>query len=250
MMRPWWFGGTPVVDSGPPDSANIVLWFDATTITPQTDDTAISQWDDLSANAYHVTQATAAKKPHYRTAAGAGAINGLPTVDFARTQAKKMESTAGNPLAGGAARTIYVVGRDSAAGDAPGTLIGFRKSGLQFVAQCNYGPSYVFTDAVNAGNNATIVQAVGDTDVPFVFTWRCAGTGNKIEVWLNATSKTVTQGGSCPTETGNTGFVLGNRQSPDQGWMGVMGEVLVYAGAHDSATRTLVWDYLNAKWGL
>lgn len=65
----WWL---PTLMSG------LVAWYDAGQITGLSDGTAISQWNDLSGNAYHAVQATGTKQPLYKT----GILNGRPVVRF------------------------------------------------------------------------------------------------------------------------------------------------------------------------
>jgi len=73
--------GTPTPSTGPalPAQTDIVGHFDSSAIPPQSDNSALVQWDDMSSSAAHATQATAARQPRYRAAAGAG-INGQPYV--------------------------------------------------------------------------------------------------------------------------------------------------------------------------
>lgn len=78
---PWGGLGEGVVPSGewtPLDLPGLVLWLDASTITGIPDGGDISQWDDLSGNARHATQAVALDKPHFREAYQ----NGLGAVEF------------------------------------------------------------------------------------------------------------------------------------------------------------------------
>src|SRR5262245_19031906 len=53
-------------------------WYDATTIAGLSDGSAVAQWNDISGNANHLTQATGSKQPLYKT----GIVKGLPIVRF------------------------------------------------------------------------------------------------------------------------------------------------------------------------
>lgn len=65
-------GGAPFPDG------DLLRWFNAGDLG-LSDGDSVGQWDDLSANADHATQATAANKPTFKT----GIINGEPVVRFA-----------------------------------------------------------------------------------------------------------------------------------------------------------------------
>lgn len=80
----WWGQGGAF---SPSDLTNLLAWYDASDITTlwqddgrttqvSADDDAIGAWDDKSGNGEHVTQATAANRPTYKT----GIVNSLPVV--------------------------------------------------------------------------------------------------------------------------------------------------------------------------
>lgn len=74
----------PMTGAGPSSGwtplsiAGLQLWLDASTITGVADNTDLSTWSDLSGNARHSTQSTAADKPHFQVAYQ----NGLGAVEF------------------------------------------------------------------------------------------------------------------------------------------------------------------------
>jgi|GEM_PF-2163075 len=57
---------------------NLLLWLDASQISGKSDGDSISQWDDMSGNGYHWTQATGSAQPTFQT----NEINGQPVVRF------------------------------------------------------------------------------------------------------------------------------------------------------------------------
>jgi hypothetical protein len=83
---------------------NLVLWFDASRITGLNDTDPVAQWDDVSGLSNHATQATASKKPAYRTAQ----VNGRPAVSFDGTDDFLSISTL-SLFKGIGVCTIYVV---------------------------------------------------------------------------------------------------------------------------------------------
>lgn len=69
----------PTAPFSPDQVAGLALWLKADAGTSTTvDGAAVSQWDDQSGNARHVTQATGANQPVYKTAI----VNGKPVVRF------------------------------------------------------------------------------------------------------------------------------------------------------------------------
>jgi hypothetical protein len=58
--------------------ANLTVWYDASVSTSVTIETGVSQWNDLSGNGRHLTQAVTNNQPAYVT----NALNGRPAIDF------------------------------------------------------------------------------------------------------------------------------------------------------------------------
>src|SRR5262245_14425997 len=73
--------GVTYAAPGPP-VAGYLAWWDATAITGQADNTALSTWTDGSAHHNDLTQASAGLKPTYYSTTSAKLINGKPTVWF------------------------------------------------------------------------------------------------------------------------------------------------------------------------
>ena len=72
---------SPAAPGGSLPTSGLYMHFDAGQITSHVDLDPIAQWDDLSGNGFHATQA-GSNKPIYRTTE---TINGLPTVEFTNT---------------------------------------------------------------------------------------------------------------------------------------------------------------------
>jgi hypothetical protein len=64
--------------SSPLDIPGCQFWYDASQIVGLNDADPVATWSDLSGNARHATQATAGKRPLYRT----NIVNGLPIIRF------------------------------------------------------------------------------------------------------------------------------------------------------------------------
>lgn len=68
--------GGGVTPKEPDDISGLSAWYDATTLTGLSDNDEISTWPDISGNSRDATQATSARRPHYKLAG----INGMPSV--------------------------------------------------------------------------------------------------------------------------------------------------------------------------
>jgi hypothetical protein len=64
--------------TNPKKYSNLVAWYDAAQITGLNDGDAVSSWNDVSGNSYHMIQAIADSRPTYKAAIK----NGLPVVRF------------------------------------------------------------------------------------------------------------------------------------------------------------------------
>src|SRR5688572_5561243 len=105
-----------IAPNDPSISASLKRWFKADAITGLADSDPVTTWTDSSGTA-NVTQATAAKKPTYRT----NVINSLPVVRFDGTDDLLTGLTTGLSGSSGA---LYVVFRGVALSGV-GCLFGF-----------------------------------------------------------------------------------------------------------------------------
>lgn len=247
---------TGLVGAAPP-VPGYVLWLDGQdTSTMYSDiggttaavvDGPVRRWDDKSGNAHHVTNASVGvDTPTLRD----GNIDPYTSLEFNGSSADTLFNTTGNPLTAGAGRTIFVLAVDGAGGGA-GTLVQIRRTSLFFTVQ-EYAGSNVYTDGVNAANNATADFTGVSWANPLVFIYRSSGSGNPLRMFLNGSEKTVTHGGgSVATESGSAGFTIGNRADVGaQGWTGDIGEVIIYNTELSDLDQASVLAFLTAKWGL
>src|SRR5258706_12126795 len=108
-----------------PASVTTAFWYDASNAGSITQSGGtVSQWNDLSGNARHLTQATTALQPTYT----ASALNSKPGIHFINNNSSTTNSlmqtatfTAGQPL------TVVVVFKNGAGGPntSPGGMAGF-----------------------------------------------------------------------------------------------------------------------------
>ncbi len=242
-----------------------VLWLKADAevytdagITLATDGQAVQQWNDQSGNGNHVTQSTTINKPTYKspdaTARPALYFDGVNKKVF-------LNNTVSNLVTAGAARTVFVVARRDcnahAGGVLGGTLFTFRRGGL--INTLTYGansygtPVYIYSDNNGVGNNNASITgtAIDSAFSPTVVTYKIPAAGSQVQCNLNGVAQTVNQGaGSVTTETGTTGFTVGDREDQvDLDWSGWIYEVIVYNRSLTAAEIIQVENYLKNKYG-
>jgi hypothetical protein len=86
---------TPILSSGNLFSMSSISWNDwikAANITPQSDNTALSTWNDISGNSYNYTQ-SGSNRPKYRT--GANTQLGVPGIQFSSASSEYMSTSSG-----------------------------------------------------------------------------------------------------------------------------------------------------------
>jgi hypothetical protein len=110
----------------------------------------------------------------------------------------------------------------------------------------------VYSDGVNAGNNASTADLRTTIRNPFISTFRSTGPGQVLGVTVNGTNQAVSQGSGMGTESGSTGYTVGTREDQPNlmPWSGDYAEVLVYNRALTAAEQTQVETYLSNKYGI
>ncbi len=241
-----------------------VLWLKADAevytdagITQATDGQSVQQWNDQSGNGNHVSQATAINKPTFKspdaTARPALYFDGVNKKVF-------LNNTVSNLVTAGTARTVFVVARRDcnahAGGVLGGTLFTFRRGGL--INTLTYGansygtPIYIYSDNNGVGNNNASITgtAIDSAFSPTVVTYKIPAAGSQVQCSLNSVAQTVNQGGGAvTTETGTTGFTVGDREDQaDLDWSGWIYEVIVYNRTLTAAEITQVENYLKNKY--
>ncbi|MBS1495477.1 MAG: T9SS type A sorting domain-containing protein [Bacteroidetes bacterium] len=241
-----------------------VLWLKADAgvytdagVTPATNGQAVQQWNDQSGNANHVTQTVAINKPVFKSPDATA----QPALYFDGVNGKYfLNNTSSNLVPAGSARTVFVAARRDcgihAGAVVGGELFTFRRAGLinglSFGANGYGTPVYIYSDNNGVGNNnASIGSNTIDTAFsPFVITYKVPAAGGQLQCNLNSIAQTVNQGsGSVTTETGTTGFTVGDREDQaDLDWSGWIYEVIVYARTLTNAEIANVESYLKNKY--
>ncbi len=237
--------------------ADAEVYTDAGT-TLATDGQSVQQWNDQSGNGNHVTQTTTINKPAFKSPDATA----RPAIYFDGVNRKVfLNNTVSDLVTAGTARTVFVVARRDcnahAGGVLGGTLFTFRRGGL--INTLTYGansygtPVYIYSDNNGVGNNNASITgtAIDSAFSPTVVTYKIPAAGSQVQCNLNGVAQTVNQGaGSVTTETGTTGFTVGDREDQvDLDWSGWIYEVIVYNRALAADEITQVENYLKSKYG-
>ena len=237
--------------------AGAALWLRADSAVTYNASNLVSQWNDVSGNNRHVTQALAANRPTFINAS----VGNKPSLYFDGAVGKYfLNNTTQDVVPAGSARTVFVVGKRDckihAGGNTGGSLLTFRRTtlinSLSFGTDTRFSTSavYVYSDGVNGFNNATIASNASDTLLkPFQLTYKVPAAGGKIGLNLNGINYPITQTGNVVAETGVTGFTVGDREDQaDADWNGWISEIIVYQSLLTPAEIANVENYLNQKY--
>lgn len=205
---------------------------------------AVTQWQDQSGNALHVAQGTPAAQPTYV----ASSINTRPAISFDGND--RLQNTTANLITtAGAARTVFVVGRSNNL--TGGSTITLRLSSA-FAAQLMLiagGSHYVGNDGLSGAQNIILSGTpLSNMTSNFQSTWQWAGATSAPTFRYNRVAQTVASGVQ-GTESGTLGFEVG-ANAASQFWNGVLGEIIVCAGALSSGDIDQTESYLRTQWGL
>jgi prepilin-type processing-associated H-X9-DG protein len=223
-----------------------VLWLKADAITGVSDGAPIDTWRDSSPQGLDLS-AEGYARPIYR----AHDLAGKPALYFSGDQVLSRTSS---PILAGVPRTVCLVAQADS-GSHGGWLCGFRASeticALSFLELAK--TVYLYSDGYTRTNDAkTDRLAISDlTSSPFVATFRLAGEGKRVEVFVNGKALDIAQKGHMSREQGEDAFSLGGLISdPTNAWEGYIAEVLLYDAALTPTTRRDVERYLMKKWGV
>jgi hypothetical protein len=227
------------------------LWLDAADTSTITESSgSVSQWNDKSGNAYHVSQATGANQPTYVTAGQ----NGLNVIAFDGNDAlvRNTATDLGRNVVGA---TAYVVRRYFALPGGQQTLLVI-SSGTSSMATRIGLFAGVTTNKPSVGGRTldadSFMGTAGANDVSTTQYQIQTGVfdyaNTDLYLYVGTSLANTNNSFQAATTTSNTASlrsVVGNLEMT-----GRIAEILVYHAAHNASQRQQVWDYLTAKWGL
>jgi uncharacterized repeat protein (TIGR01451 family) len=223
--------------AGVPVTNGLALWLDASTITTN-DGVALAQWDDLSGNGRHATQATTNNRPVFAT----NAVNGLPAIRFDGTD--DVFTYNGTFLT----NTDYTVFCVEARND---DQVNFLFGGSDGVALNNlhlgYRGNTQFThDHWTGGYNVTIP---GFTNKQFkVHSWHLDQMGGNRAMYTDGAL--LAQNGNAAPLQGYPGAMIGGRRAAnDSRFNGDFAEIIMYDRYLNVGERNAVGYYLADKYG-
>lgn len=219
---------------------NLKLWVAADRITGKSDGNTITQWDDLSDNANHLTEAT--NPPIYKT----NQMNGLPVVRFdgMATILTKTFSAIITDF------TVFVVARinTGAANPTGGGAFSSSSSNVakNLVIDTNVTPGWrilMRNDADTANSVITLSDVVNDqATILRVVTNGSGATG--------AANNVVATPVSDPTQTHTNRFRLGSNRAATLFFAGDIAEVIVYHNDLSDSDIDQVERYLATKYAI
>ena len=237
-----------------------MLWdFDASAITPQTDNTTLATWPDSAPTPHAMNSPGAAGNAFkYRTAVSAAAINGQAVVQTVAGDQAEIGFPNFSPTINDASFTHYYVGRYSNGGSTTGILVyGFEADAIRLYLDGDVvGTNQVGWEFdVGAGpvDVDIAVSVTGVQIITFVFD-KSAGTG---KVYRNGTQIGTTSTNVGGSGAGN-GFDWGATARIEffataGGVATLVGEharLIGYSVAHDDTTRGAVEAALRARYNI
>ena len=232
---------------------NLKAWYDASDTSTITGGAAVSQWNDKSPNGYHLSQATATKKP----SSGTRTLNSLNVIDFDGT----------NDILTAATASDWTFLSNSSASTAFAVFILDDTNPSAFLTTHTIGTTIGLSVYYNTELGAFVSN--GTADVVYNATAQTVSTGNAYAYWLtdpaNATAanrseiyyngvlknKNNTATATASSSTPHYALSTGGRQNDDAYSLnGAMCEIIICSGLLSATNITKTKDYLTAKWGV
>ena len=245
----------------PASIANLKAWYDASdTATITVSGSAVTQWNDKSANAYNLTQGTAARRP----VSGTRTQNGKNMIDFQGDDVLQA-ATASNWtfLSDGTNATIFMAAYyDSSAADGYLYSTNLGSSGNAGLVSWRYGSTndnLSFQVSATASNRRVYVTSAGqltDNTAKYYSIKLDVATStaaDRFKARINGGAEVAgnTDNGSLNTSVAANPLVVGSyTTSGAEGFDGGLCEFIIYSGILSDANILLVNDYLAAKWAI
>lgn len=235
---------------GFPIRTGLYAWYDASVASSITSSaTKVSQWNDLSGNGRHLTQATGALQP----VTGTTTQNSKNVIVF-DTQNINTATTSYGLTAN--ALTIFFVAKKTAAGAAANNysrVVSLNKDVGDDYATTDAISSFYSTASLGGYSPSSAIYRVNATIAAQALTYNQANTtayrlnGTAVDLWQNATTASGTTSATA---------INSNKLALGSSWIGLsdgylngwIGEVLVYNTVMSNTDVTSTRDYLKTKW--
>lgn len=237
------------------------LWLDAgdsSSFTPAnpSNGALLSQWNDKSGNARHVSNATSSSQPFYRV--GSNVTNGFPAVHFDSTSATGAnKGLLSNSTFTGLNTSNWDIYAALSTRSPVNTAIFWEDAAsLQFIVAA-------YTNSVAIGERNYILHTSGtwrllpftgyiEPNTPRIVQTYSTGTqvGRRVNGYFYGNGSDQSANYAFPTRTGNKVFSLAN---PSGGWSTgnlFLNEIIIYNSVLSDSDRSNVQNYLRAKWGI
>jgi hypothetical protein len=219
---------------------DLALWLDASDADTITEvGGAVSQWDDKSGNANHVTQGTGSAQP----TTGATSLNGKNVIDFDGTDTLILPAALYSIANGN--NTVFVVSKRNTETGSSQKIFSLSQSGSQrlLLDYSSVATFAFYQSRAGAGNG--VAQAGINTNFE-VFTAYREGTTQSITRNTSAESTNSNGQDENGIDAGHIGSVAGT-----SGFLvGSISEIIVCSSALSATERAQVRDYLINKWGI
>lgn len=244
--------------SGP--VAGYTAWYDASdTSTITLSGSNVTQWNDKSANAYHLTQATGTRQPQ----SGINTVNGLNAITYDGVNDRLQASTASNWtfLQHTATHTFMVFYANTASDQRRlmETSSDGEARGIMYLIDDN-DTVYAECDTGDVGSRPYQMSTTSTVAQPGAGYWTFAsdpGNGtaaNRIKIRKNgvAAGGTNSNTASPTTSTATYPLTVGSwaKDSANFSFDGYMCEIIIYPSILSDSDRDKVESYLATKWGI
>lgn len=256
----YWYGGGTVPFS-PLDIANLKAWYDASDTSSITvSGTAVTQWNDKSGNAYHVTQATSGLRPQ----SGTRTQNGLNAIDFDGGDDILNAATASNWtfLSNTSGATVFVTAYADAAADSRWLWSTSGGSAIYVGSSAYVQSNDLLAIGTVRGVNGTSAMDVylstpsATDNTAFTMTSQFdlgqATASARGYIWKNGASQTNNnvETASASSSAPQTPLAIGNIPTYSLAWDGLICEIIMYNSILNATDRGKVEAYLASKWGI
>jgi hypothetical protein len=243
----------------PSSIAGLKAWYDASdTATISVSGTAVTQWNDKSANGYNVTQGTSARRP----ISGVSTRNSLNVIDFD-----------GNDMLTAATASNWTFMHDStnctvfwaisfgASAAVDNTIVCTASTTGQAGIYISKNPSDLLYAEVYRGVGGTLVSALASGSVPdssakyasMLLDNTNATASNRLRYKINGGSDLTgnTQTGVISTAAPQNPLYIGAYDTAGAGGLiGSVCEIVIYSGLLSGTDITSVNSYLASKWAI